>query len=216
MRLVPSSAPVLISALPASMLWPLLISTRQTRWTMKEDGLLLCCSDSQEPPPWRTKIWWGAGLPAGSKTITQLNRTFSTLCLWARQAEQILSFQEEKKGESTIVSSIVIRSLCLCLWKLNLLHCITSTPKQCVCNANQPLSCICTTVITWKNLFNIRRLSGADEWLRHDIHGIEIQLKTASGTEVVVIVQHVPWGLCWNTAISCTGWEILFSFMTIC
>lgn len=123
---------------------------------------------------------------------------------------------KKKKGESTIVPSIIIRSLCLCLWKLSLLHYITPTPKQCICNANQPLSCICTTVITWKNLFNIRRLSGADEWLRHDIHGIEIQLKTASGTEVVVIVQHVPWGLCWNTAISCTGWEILFSFMTIC
>lgn len=30
---------------------------------------------------------------------------------------------------------------------------------------------------------------------RHDIHGIEIQLKTASGTGAVVIVQHVPWGL---------------------
>lgn len=86
------------------------------------------------------------------------------------------------------------------------------SPDQRICNANQLLSSICTTIITWKNLFNIRRLIGADEWLWHDIHGIEIQLKTASGTEVLVIVQHVPWDLCWNTAISCTGWEILGFF----
>lgn len=90
------------------------------------------------------------------------------------------------------------------------------SPDQCICNANQPSSSICITIITWKNLFNIRRLIGADEWLWHDIHGIEIQLKTASGTEVVVIVQHVPWDFFWNTAISCTGWEILWVFMAIC
>lgn len=87
------------------------------------------------------------------------------------------------------------------------------SPDQCICNANQLSSSSCTTRITWKNLFNIRGLIGADEWLWHDIHGIEIQLKTASGTEVVVIVQHVPWDLCWNTAISCAGWEILGVFL---
>lgn len=167
---------------------------------LKNKGLMRC----------RSSCWVQDHLPAEQDFLhsASLSKT--------GRADSTTPTKKKKKGESTIVPSIIIRSLCLCLWKLSLLHYITLTPKQCICNANQPLSCICTTVITWKNLFNIRRLSGADEWLLHDIHGIEIQLKTASGTEVVVIVQHVPWGLCWNTAISCTGWEILFSFMTIC
>lgn len=102
MRPVLSSAPVLTSALLASTLWPLFITTRQTRWTIQDNGLLLCCSDSQEPLPWRTKVWQGAGLPAGSKTISQLNRTFSTLRLWARQAEQILPLQQKKKKRGKV------------------------------------------------------------------------------------------------------------------